>query len=253
MQFSDSSGKDGIVEEIDFLLQLKNPTTDYPIAQKTRNVNRGLDRMVALVLQADNNWEWDDSNHTDLPIATANLTSGQRDYGFPASYLRVSKILIKDKAGNWQELDPISKHGAYGEKLHKEDLTGTPLRYDVQGRSIFLDPEPDYNSTGGLKVHFQRTVDYFTTADTTQSPGFASPFHRLLSLYASHDYALAHSLWSKMKVFKNEIQILEAGLMEHYASRKRDEQPRLTVKSEDYGAKDSKYDYGSGQPSVDWN
>ena len=78
MVFSDSSTKQGLVEEIDFLLG--TDATDYPTAQKTRNINRWFDRVISLILQADAKWEWDDTNYTDLPIATASLVANQQDY-----------------------------------------------------------------------------------------------------------------------------------------------------------------------------
>lgn len=238
MIFSSSANKTGIVEEIDFLLdQVTDGPTIYPIAQKTRNINRWYDRVVSLILEADGRWEYDDSNQTDLPIATTNLVSGQRDYGIAgATFLRVLKVVCKDSSGTWRVLKPISKHDRDAINLLEDRNTGTPLRYDKLASSIFLDPEPNYASTAGLKVYFQRSFVVFAVTDTTKVPGFSSLFHRLLSLGAAYDFALAKGMNTKMSILRGEIDRMEVSLLQFYANRGRDEKVSLKVRKEDYGA-----------------
>ena len=119
IEYSNDTEKSGIIQEIDFLLNLDDSTT-YDIKHKTRNVNRAYDRVVSLILQTDNRWEWEDTNKTDLPIATTDLVTGQRDYGIDTTFLRITKILVKDIAGNWQILIPVDENDPEEEILLKK-------------------------------------------------------------------------------------------------------------------------------------
>jgi len=235
MEYSNDTTKAGIIQDIDFLLNLDDPAT-YDIKHKTRNINRAYDRAVSLILQADSRWEWEDTNKTDLPIATTDLVSGQRDYGIDTTFLRITKILVKDIAGNWQILIPVDENDPEGRDIIKEEGEGVPQKYIKKANSIFLGPKPNYSSTNGLKIHFQRNVDYFVDTDTTKKPGFAEPFHRLLSLYAVYDWCLANNLAGKMAILTNEIAKMEVALIEFYSSRTRDEKPRIRLKKENYGS-----------------
>ena len=233
MEYSNDTTKAGIIQDIDFLLNLDDPAT-YDIKHKTRNINRAYDRAVSLILQADSRWEWEDTNKTDLPIATTDLVSGQRDYGIDITFLRITKLLVKDRTGNWQILIPVDENDPEGRDIIKEKREGVPQRYIKKANSIFLGPKPNYSSTAGLKIHFQRNVDYFTSDDSSKKPGFAEPFHRLLSLYAAYDWCLANNLAGRMAILANEITKMEMALIEFYCSRSRDEKPKIRLRKENY-------------------
>lgn len=224
MVFSDSTTKQGIVEEIDFLAN--SDSNSYPITHKTRNINRWLDRVAFLIQSADQMWQWEDTNNTDLPIAVTDLVSGQTDYSIDTTFLKVLKVMIKDSSGNWVEIQPIDIFDPLYKNLLANTTTGLPSRYDKMGNSIFLFPATNYNSTGGLKIFFQRNVAYFATTDTSKAPGFNPQFHRYLSLGAafdlcnSKDLPQAKNLWVQIQQFENDI-------MEFYSNRGKDEPPKI--------------------------
>ena len=192
MQFLDSSTKQGIVEEIDFLAGTNS--TSYPTAQKVRNVNNWYYQVIAWILASESTWEWDDSNYTDFPIATATLVASQEDYTLPvaatsanaSTFLKLLGISVKDSGGNWVKLRRLDESEAPNFDLEEAfETAGLPRFYKEIGNSVKLLPAPAAASTtlsSGLKVYFQRTMDEFTASDTTQQPGFAAPFHRILSL-----------------------------------------------------------------------
>jgi len=188
-----------------------------------------------LILQADNRWQWDDTNYTDLPIATASLAD-QQDYSISgAGFLRILKVECKNSAGDWIALKQIDINQLKGTAMTEyRETAGTPAEFDLIGESIFLYPKPSYVSSGGLKVYFQRVPDYFTADDTTQEPGFAAPFHRLLSYGAALDYAIAKEMQGKIPFLQNEINKLEIGVIEFYSTRNRDFKQRITLEKEDY-------------------
>lgn len=250
MELTNTGTYGGLIEEIDFILG--TDSTDYPTAQKVRNVNRWYDRAVSLILLSDSRWEFDDLNHTDLPIGTTSLVANQQDYSVStAGFLKILKVECKNSSGDWIALKQIDKAQFKNIAMAEyQETAGTPAEFDLTSNSVFLYPKPSYASSGGLKVHYQRVPDYFTTADTTQEPGFAQPFHRLLSYGAAYDYAIANGMVNKPTMLKNEIRELEAGLVDFYSSRDKDFKNRLTLEHENYGVDEEEL---GGKESVDWS
>ena len=238
-QFSGHATNQDIVSDVRWLIS-GSPTgaTDYGINDLTRNVNRWYDRIVSLIMKADGRWEFDDDNYETLPVSTTNLVSGQADYNIAsASFLNLIRVEIKDSSGNGIFLEPISYEDRRGVAMTEWAKTNsTPQYYDKVGNSIVLYPTPNYSSTAGLKVYFQRIASYFAYDSTTKEPGFAPIFHRLLSLGAAYDYCLLNSLNNKMVILSNEITKMETALIEYYSQRSKDEQPRIRLAKEDYSS-----------------
>lgn len=223
MQYSDTTYNQGIVEEIRFLTN--TTSTNYSIENITRNVNRGLDRVAYLIQTSDQLWQFDDSNETDQPIATTDLFTDQTDYAIDQTFLKIMKVEIKNSAGVWSEIAPINVTDP--EYLQVSTQTsGMPLRYDKNGNSILLYPAPNYDGDESLRVYYQRNMSYFDTSDTVKTPGFNPQFHRLLTLYASLDYAIAKDL-PQANSLAAQAQKLEEDLMDFYSNRGKDEPPKI--------------------------
>ena len=251
MQFNAHENNNDLISDIGFILTGSyGGTSDYHINDQTRNINRWYDRAISLILQADGKWEWDDTNQTDLPIATTSLVANQKDYAISgATFLKVLKVECKDSTGNWRALDQIDTTQRKRTLLDDPDETaGSPTQFDLRYNSIFLFPKPSYASSAGLKVYYQRVCDYFVVGDTTQEPGFAAPYHRLLSYGAALDYALSQNMSGKIATCSGEIAKLEFGLVEHYSSRNKDFRNRLSLAKEDYSTNDYE-----GERSVNWS
>jgi len=227
MVFNDVTTGQGIIQEIDFLVN--TDATKFPIEDKTRIINRWYERTIGRILETDGRWQWDDTNYTDLPIATTNLTSGQEDYSFAVAHLRVTRMEVKDTNGTWRWLQPIDQNDDRRRSLTElGNQTGVPIWYDKLANSVFLYPKPNYSQTLGLKAYFQRTADLFVATDTTKEPGFASIFHRLLALGPALEYASANGLnANKIKVLRDEVAQLELDIKEFYSKKSKDEQVGL--------------------------
>ena len=253
MQFSDSSNKQGIVEDAYFLLDIVDSgTTDYPIADVARNVNNQYDRVVNWILKADGNWKWDDENFTSTrPIATTDLAVDQQDYSLAGEgILKLLRVECKDNSGNWFQLKQFDQDQKRGLALPEYRKTsGNPREYDVEFNSLFLYPAPSFVSTGGLKIYYQRDFDHFTTADTTQAPGFDPSFHRLLSYGAALDFTIGKTMPDKRKELKSLIAEMKLELEGHYSRKDRDKKVQISLKKEDLGPND---DYTQGEQSVGW-
>jgi len=226
--FSDTSTEDGIVQEIDRICG--TTASIYTLKAKTARVNQGLDRFFYLALLGDGTWQFDDSNQTTLPIGTADLVSGQLDYSFASELLMISKVLIKNSAGNWAELPQVDQSQGSALNIYAPPISnpgGIPTAYDILGNSLLLDPIPNYASTGGLKVVFKRNASKFVSSDTTKVPGIPSLFHNYLCRYAALQWAIEKKL-----PFKNDlaqlVQVDEAAIQDFLANRNKATPGRIT-------------------------
>lgn len=223
MQFSDTTNLTGLVEDIDFICG--TDATSYPLKDKTRNMNRWYSKAVAWVLKAAGNWQYDDSNHTDLPILTETLVADQRDYTLPSDILKLQRVEVKDSAGNWSVVKPIDQSQMSVAIEEFQETSGIPEWYDLKGNSIYLYPAADTSqvtASEGLKIYISREFDAFVSTDTTQEPGLIELVHRILSLGASFDWLLVNSTREKSDSTRREITDLKGDLLEFYGDRDRD-------------------------------
>jgi hypothetical protein len=218
MVFSDSTNKQGIVEEIDFLIN--TDFTTYPLTHKTRNINRWYDKTIGWVVEATNpSFEFDDSKYTTLPVFTTNLVSGQFQYAMDSTWFDVFRIDVKDANGYWRQLTNTDQSVITGGYDQYQTTNSTPLEFDIIANVIELHPAPNYSSTGGMKVWANRKGSYFATTGTdSQEPGFAPQFHRILSLGAAFDYAISRQL-PQASALRQEIEQMHKEIDEWYGER----------------------------------
>ena len=181
--FNSNADQQDIVSEIKRICG--TDTTSYPLKDMARRCNSALDRFVFLAATANGTWEFDDTNQTDLPIGTTDLFTTQQDYSFASDVLIVEKVLAKDTTGVWNELKARDITEPETEALWKltSSSVGVPTMYDKFANSLLLSPIPNYNSTAGLKVVFQRGPSYFASTDTTKAPGIPTIFHTYIPRY----------------------------------------------------------------------
>lgn len=217
---------------------IRGNTSKYSLADRTIDINAALDKVWSLAIKASNKWQLDDSNQTDLPIITTSLVSGQRDYAFTTDgssniILDVHKVMIKNPSGVFIEISPVDQQSE--ENMNAfwdgQNTTGTPTRYDKTGNSIFLDPIPSYNSSGGLKLFINREASYFTSSDTTKKPGFAGIFHEYLALRPSYMFAQRNGL-ENTSILRDEMVKMEREIEEYYGQRARDSKRSLKANVE---------------------
>lgn len=240
LQFNDTTNKNGIVQLIDANCGIKSTNTlAYPIEDKTRDIDLALTNAIEIALRSSGTWKFDDSNHTDYPIITTNLVSGQRDYSFTSDengnlILDIYKVFIKDSSGTYQEIYPIDVEMAGDSNTNTSSFTdgqnlgGVPYRYDKQANGIFLDPVPNYNSTAGIKVYISREGSFFTSADTTKKAGIAGTLHEYLATYPTYLYHLRNES-PNVDRWRNEVDRWEKKISEYYSKRNKDIRPRMRV------------------------
>jgi hypothetical protein len=193
----------------------KTNASSYPIDQMTDDENVAMDRVASLIMKADARWQFDDTNETDLPIATTDIVAGQEDYSLETAHLDVTMVRVKYPDGTWHTLDPIDQADILDSEIGQ---TGLPTKYDKLGTSIFPLPIPNYDLDDAIELHFKRGPSYFLTTDTTKSPGFNALYHDLIALWPAYDFAL-RNLPNLATGYFNAIQLKEDALVNDYANR----------------------------------
>lgn len=235
LAFSNTTSKNGILQRIERTCGFQDGDitgNTTKLAQFTGDINVALDRVLSLIFSVGGTWQFDDSNHTDYPIITTNLVSGQRDYTFTSDesgnlILEIYKVLVADDSGGYREILPVDQQSdAPVNYTDGNNTTGLPITYDKTGNGIFLDPIPNYNETNGLKIFINREASYFATSDTTKKPGFAGLFHEYLVLHPSFYYCLRNGISIRNSV-KEELMEMESQIMDFYKMREKDVVKRL--------------------------
>jgi hypothetical protein len=248
MQFNSETNGLDLYSDCRYLCGLDetSDTTSYPIKAFTRNANFALDRLNALALKVGGTWTFDDSNQSgELLDVTNNVVSGTQKTALGASWLIISRVRVKDSAGNWVTLPELPRRQQSDAQLNA--TSGQPTSFFVLGNYLYFDKTPNYNSTGGLEVQFQRGASYFNYNDTTKTPGFAVQFHRLVSMMAAQDFCQINDLETRANSLAlmigtpPDVMNGEAGsgmlkeYVDFYSRRDDDAKVALIAQREDYG------------------
>lgn len=188
MQFSDTSGRTGIIQMLENYLArgataISGVTATFQEA--TNLVNEEYRTTWAHIFKNTGIWLFDDGNYTNLPQSSAALVSGTATYALPTEGLTVERVEVQDESGFFRVLTPLGLSEIEQGVDEFEVNDGQPRFYRLIGPTIELFPAPNYSQDDSLKVYFQRGISAFTTADTTKTPGFPSEFHNILPLGAA--------------------------------------------------------------------
>jgi len=226
MVFSDTSTNQGIIQDITFLLGID--INAYPIQDRTRNVNERYRMVWSMIFESYGGWQFIDDNTSDtstgVPYTDTNLVAGTSLYALPSSSITVNavEVLVGTTYRRLKAITSEQMMDAGGDSSFSP--SSAPVYYMLQGDVIRLLPTPNTSTTSGLRVYFDEGISTFTYTDTTKVPGFASPFHRMLSVGAALDYAIARGVAKKADL-QNLWSDYEFRLRKFYAKRWKDRQP----------------------------
>lgn len=244
MVFNDTTTKAGILQECedwlfggDYGVITGNTNRLYKF---TNLCNRAVEEIDTEIMAVDERWQFDDTNYTDYPIATANLVAGQQDYQFDVSQIKILGVEILGADGVYYPLKPIDIHDIdkYGKgkaPTAYQSTNGKPLEYDVTANALFLYPAPaaaDVTLSAGLKVYFQRAGELFVSSDTGKSPGFPSLFHELIAIKASNKFAKQNGMTEKARELDEIERKKIEKLREWYSNRHKENADAMTPFSE---------------------
>lgn len=218
-------------EDINF--RTGTDTGTFKLIDRNRYINEGYSRVASIIIKSDGRMQWDDSNHTNAPVAVTDLVASQKKYNILAAapdalkdWLCIERLEIDDASGNGLALDMIDHKDFDGiaESEYKKDAS-IPDCFDFHGTEVLLYPPPNYNATSGLRVYFKRAPSYFAVSDTSKRPGFASIFHPYLSIYASHQWNLSKKKDGTLQALLDRMEQEIATFYSRRASKV--EQPRI--------------------------
>lgn len=194
-----------------------------------------FEELVGDIINADGEFQYDDTNYTDLPVGTGTLVNAQEAYSFAAEYLQIEQVSVKNASGDWQVLDPIDFSDFRNVAIEEYfAATGMPSHYDIVGDTIKLYPAPATASVtlaSGLKVRFKRTADLFTAAQVTtgtKEPGLPSTHHVLLAFMAAIPYCMSYKK-DRVPWLEKKVTEMRKTLLQHYAHRHKDKRKVMTM------------------------
>lgn len=229
MVFSDNTNLTGIVEQTRSFMRVD--ASQWPTSRIVNSCNNHLDTIAGYAIGADRRFEWDDTNHSKLPIGTTPLVANQTDYSFLTDeqnnpIINLTSISLIDIATNEETRltainrnDPEYSYSSFG------ITTGTPSSYDkIADNIIKLDTLPTTADAAQykLKFYFQRTGSYFVATDTTKEPGVSPLLHRGFVIASAYDGALTLGL-NNLNELSVEMQKEELKTKEYFAIRNTDE------------------------------
>lgn len=232
MVFSDTSLNQGIVQQVRSFMRVD--ATQWPTAKIVASVNNWLDTVTGYAIGADRTFQWDDTNHTKLPIGTTNLVANQADYSFLAdeqgnSIITLTRIELLDQNGTYRILQELDQNDLSQAIDTEQATTGIPTHYDkIADNIVRLYPKPSASVTSGLKFYFQRTPSYFLASDTTKSPGVSPLLHRGFVIAAAYDGALTLGL-ANLNSLATELAREEKKMEQYFADRNQDSSKRLSM------------------------
>ena len=227
MVYSDTTNKTGLIQRCEFLTNLGDTAISGNatlLKQFTASINTYWNKILTVILKTNDEWDYDDLNKTDFPILTTSTVASQEDYAMPAGALKIKRLEISYDGTNWYKAEPfdVTESGVATDttSISANFSTSQPF-YDMLGNSILLYPIPSSAVTNGLKIWIAREPTYFVSTDTTKEPGFDEPFHDMVAVGASMDFAVAKGLKNKSDLASMYADY-ESKLKGYYGSKQSD-------------------------------
>ena len=218
-------------------------TNTYVNADRVVDINIWYQKIVGMILESQDEADYDDPNHSDFPIFTTPLTTN-RDYKITSTItgLKVKSLSVCYDGVNVYRASPYdigegnlpvadAANTAAQAKIDA-NMSRTAPRYDVKFGSIFLYPmatSTDVANGGYLIAEFYRQPVEFTTSDLstgTAVPGFDQTFHAMLAYGPAFEYASAKQL-PQLKVIAAGLADFEARLKRQYSTKQNDRRYQL--------------------------
>jgi hypothetical protein len=229
--FSDTVNNNGILQQSRYLARVD--ANQWPTQKVVNSSNNWHDFVTSYAIGADKRFQWDDTNHTKLPEGTTDATINVSDYSFLTDEQGNSIITLTGVSyltnGKYVPLTLVDRNDPNYDPSTFGTQTGVPTQYDkIADNIIRLDFKPAATVSAGLKFYFQRTGSYFTSSDTTKTPGVSPLLHRGYVVASAYDIALTLGL-QNLQALSVERQKEEQKVVQYFASRSQDERKRLTM------------------------
>lgn len=223
-----------IVDRITFYTSLD--TNIYQSDDRLVAINNAYDKLHSIILESQDEWDFDDSNAVDLPIGSTDVLASTNTYLLPDTLYKLNKVEINYGGGSIKAnpLD-LNETGLSESEVSNRANVSSP-RYRIFGRTIKFYPTPTSSVNNGLTLYYDREVEHFTSGDVTtgtKKPGLDRLWHDYIAIQASLDGAVKFKL-NNANDLSNILQEMEQRIRKYYGSRNVDRKFRLTNNVEDY-------------------
>ena len=227
-----------ILQDIERRLDYKSATITGNATLKTSFINQINDKKYEIessILNSQDEFDYDDSNHTDFPIVTTPLTVN-RDYRITVAerVLKIKKLSVKYDGVNGVVAQPIDSSEVDTFDLDDANtdsyFSQASPRYDLKYGSIFLYPKAtaaQVAAGGYIELEWTREGTQFATNgdDDAVEPGFDRPFHSLIAKkVALENLAIkkGNRSQTQISVLMKDIEKQEELLKQHFGHKQQD-------------------------------
>jgi hypothetical protein len=225
-------------------------STSYSNANMLIDLNLWYQKVVSMILDSQDETDYDDPNQTSYPIFKALLTTN-RDIVIPASLkmLKIRTVSICYDGANIYRATPydiaegnlpvVDAANTAAQLRVDANMSRTSPRFDIRFGSLWTYPmanSTDVAAGAYLIAEFFRQPVEFTATDLTTgtaTPGFDASFHHILSYGPAMEYATAKSL-PQLKMITAELSDFEVRLRKQYSSKQLDRRYALSSDYQSY-------------------
>lgn len=227
-------------------------TNQYPLSDRLIDINLHLQKVVTMILDSEDEMDFDDARYTDYPSVTIPLTTN-RDYAFGQvltnnaglsySILKVKNVSVSYDGTNFYKAFPLDLNDyEFGNAPSMTtstqnttidgEFSRTVPRYDFKNNSLFLYPmatSADVANGAKMVIEWYRTPVEFTLAELTAGtviPGFDASFHMMLAYGAAYEFCAAKGLPQADRLYR-EYQDFEIRLRRQYSTKQSDRKYQL--------------------------
>ena len=209
LPFNDTSNYTGLIQLCENYtgLGIGGISGNTPLLKQfTRYINNAYQKVIGIILESRDDWDWDDTGTTDgssptvstYPIATTSLVANQRDYTFPLSLalLKDLRVDISYDGTNYFRALPLSSQeinwGLGNDTVIDGLYAQSAPRYELKANSFWIYPRAT-SSTGTLRIEYLREPVEFASTNTANTPGLETMFQPMLSLDASRVWSITNN------------------------------------------------------------
>lgn len=206
-------------------------TTRYTNAQRAVDLTIALDKVTTMILDSQDDSDFDDPNWASFPVLKTPTVANQRDYTFSIAdgVLQYKEVEVSYDGTTYYKAQRIDRslqpYPTGNESLMDQNYSAVAPAYDVEGPSINIYPRPT-GSSGYVQVRVSRDVTPITSAELTTGTkvlGIDRAFHYFVILLACQQRYMENNIaGNKLQRVLGEIQDYEARLRKQYSRKQID-------------------------------
>lgn len=226
-------------------------TSGYATANRLVDINLWQHKILTMILNSQDESDFDDQRNTTYPFKYLSLAAGLRDYSIPVSekVVAIKRVDITYDGTNWYKAEPLDSGEILGgiplsteteaELALDNNFAKSSPRYDSKANAIFIYPratQAEVDAGAQMKVEWVREITEFTSAELstgTVVPGFDSAFHPILAYGPAFEYCQSLNLPQTKTLFAM-LQDYEGRLRKTYGEKQKDRSYQLSGQYQSY-------------------